>query len=696
MLDLSKAALIDLFVNVQQCLEAKQGAEALPLLREILKRRPDHPDGLNLASVALSQVGLLEEAETLSRQAIAQKPDDAGFRLNLANRLRDRGAITSAIDVYRDGLNLSSEHPELLRGLLSCLAETNRCAEARPYAERLAIVASDQADMLALCAKVMIKAGETRRSLDFYEQAAALDPSEIEWQLQAARICMKLDELQRARSLAEGILERQDHHEVKSMLASVLLRARDYGRMAELLGSIPEDSDQAANVANLTGMMLVAQGKIKEGLDAMAKVEDLDPLAFPLQATRLMYLNYDPDMSSEAIYEAHAATGKIFAAAAPTIIQRNSLTNDPERRLSIGYVSPDFRAHSVAYFATPFFRAFDRQSFDVIAYASVPQTDEVTNQLRDQTTAWHDVCSLDDQQLAQKIHDDRIDILVDLAGLTRNTRLPAFTARPAPVQMSYIGYPNTTGFPSIDYRITDGITDPEGADDHYTETLIRLPRCFLCYAVPAFAPDVGPPPYERHGHITFGSFNNFAKVNPKVLDLWAEVLTAVPSSKLLLKAAGSADEITQQVIRGRLGERGIDPDRIRFAHYAAGPGDHLAEYNEVDLALDTFPYNGTTTTCEAFWMGVPVVTLAGDRHVARVGMSLLTAVGFEAGIASSPEDYVLTAKLLAEQPKLLATLRRNFRAEMSRSPLVDNQGHARAMEQAFREVWRMHCEQPDV
>ncbi len=689
----SNVHLTDLFVEVQRRLKAKQGAEALPFLREILKRHPDHPDALNLTSVAFGQVGLLEDAERFSRQAVELRPDDVGFQLNLANRLRDRGALTAAVAVYRKALDLSPEHPELLRGIVSCLAESNRCRDAAPYAERLASVARQQPHILALCAKVMIVAGESRKSLDFYEQAIALDGSEIEWQLQAARLCMKLDKLQRATALAEGILEQEDHHEARSMYASALLRFKEYERMVPLLDGIPDDSDQAANAANLTGMMLVAQAQVAEGLAVMGKVEDLAPMAFPLQATRLMYLNYDPDMSSAALFEAHVANGEAFAAVAPSIIHRTIPDLDPNRRLTIGYVSPDFRAHSVAYFAMPYFRAFDRRHFDVIAYASAPHADEVTDQLRCLATAWHDVFDLDDQQLAQRIHDDRVDILIDLAGLTRNTRLLAFAARPAPLQMSYIGYPNTTGFPSIDYRITDGITDPDGADDHYTETLIRLPRCFLCYAVPTFAPDVGPPPHERNGYVTFGSFNNFAKVNRKVLDLWSGVLAAVPSSRLLLKAAGSSNETTQRVIRGHLGDKGIDPERIRFAAYTSGPGDHLAVYNEVDLALDTFPYNGTTTTCEALWMGVPVVTLAGDRHASRVGMSLLTAVNFQAGVATSPDDYVLTARLLAEQPQLLTTLRRNLRTGMAHSPLVDNHGHARALEEAFREVWRIHCAQ---
>ena len=282
---------------------------------------------------------------------------------------------------------------------------------------------------------------------------------------------------------------------------------------------------------------------------------------------------------------------------------------------------------------------------------------------------------------------------IDLAGFTRDNRLLAFTARPAPIQMTYIGYPNTTGLPAIDYRITDWIADPEGVDDDYTETLIRLPGCFLNYAIPAHAPPVKPGPCEERGHVTFGSFNNFAKINPKLLALWAEVLHAVPDSRILFKSTSSADPTAQKVIRNELECLGIDTARVTFSAFKPTAQDHLDVYNEIDIALDTFPYNGTTTTCEALWMGVPVITLRGDRHVSRVGASLLSTIGFPAGIAEDKDEYVTTARLLAENPGLLGTARRNLRSTIMRSSLCDNRGHAATLEQAFRAVWQIWCEQ---
>ena len=468
----------------------------------------------------------------------------------------------------------------------------------------------------------------------------------------------------------------------------------DFDTVVRHIQAIPEDSDQAANGANLLGMMLVAQAKTREGLDSMARNVELAPDAFPLQATRVMYLNYDPDMSPEDIRDAHLHVGRRFANALPTLEREGEdRSKDPDRRLRIGFVSPDLRAHSVAYFLRPFFGAFDRDSFDVIAYAHVTKEDMVSADLKSLATEWRNVFDLSDQKLSEQISDDGIDILIDLAGMTRNTRLLAFTARPAPIQMTYIGYPNTTGLPAIDYRITDWTADPEGADADYEETLIRLPGCFLSYAIPNHAPPLEPGPCESRDYITFGSFNNFAKVNDDILALWADVLLAVEKSQILFKSTTSGDAVAQRVIRDKLSAHGVEPARIRFCPYRRTPESHLAVYNDVDIALDTVPYNGTTTTCEALWMGVPVVTLRGDRHAGRVGASLLTTIGFEAGIAETREDYVLTARLLAENPGVLKTARRTLRGSVLHSPLCDHDAHTRSLEEAFRAVWRIWCEE---
>lgn len=683
-----------LFAQAKRLLEDGRGKQALPPIRDILQRHPDHPDALSFASIAFGQLDMVEEAERFIRQAIALRPLDAGFHLNLANRLKEQGRTEEAQDAYSRALAIDPNHLPALKNRLRSLMDGKHWSEVPTIIDRLGPLVQDDAELLAECADACIGADDKHRALDLLTRALEIQPDTLLWMLQQARLAIILDQVQLAKTIGERVLELEDHPEMRAMLASIMHRRNDFDRMAEHLDAIPEDSDQAGNAANLKGMMLASQARIREGLDVMAKTETLAPDAFALQATRVMYMNYDHEMTTAAMRDAHFAVGQHFANALSPMDQAGlALPHDPERRLRIGFVSPDFRAHSVAYFAQPYFNAFDRDRFDVIAYAHVAKEDMVSEGLRAQVTGWRNIHGVGDEALAAQIRADQIDILIDLAGYTRDTRLLTFTARPAPIQMTYVGYPNTTGLPAIDYRITDNIADPDGADQDFSETLIRMPGCFLCYAVPNHAPPIEPGPVEYKDHVTFGSFNNFAKVNPDVVAAWAEVLRAVPSSKMICKSTSSADKTAQAVIRKGLEENGIDPERISFSAFRQTPASHLAVYNDIDIALDTFPYNGTTTTFEALWMGVPVVTLRGDRHAGRVGASLLTNIGFPAGIAENREDYVLTARLLAENPGLLKTLRRTLRDSMMNSSLCDMHGHAATLEQAFRTVWRMWCEQ---
>lgn len=462
--------LLSLFTEAQRLLQAKQGGEALLPLKEILRICPHHPDAFNLASVAFGQLGMFEEAVSSSRQAIALKPDDAGFRLNLANRLNDLDLGDEAIAVYEEALEIAPNHAAALKSYMRCLAGQGRWAEARALVIRLYDHIEDDPEMLIECAETCVNEGDRRHALDFYQKAAESDPERVEWQLQIARIALALQMTTLAKETAERLLQQHENAEMRAMLASIMHSIRNLDAMAEHLNAIPKDDSQAANAANLRGMMLVSQTRIKEGLEAMARTRTLAPYVFPLQATRVMYLNYDPDRSREDLRRDHFDFGNQFNDRLPELPQKfTDRSIDPERKLRIGLVSPDFRAHSVAYFTRPFLDAFDRERLDVIAYAHVPNQDAVTADLRELTTEWRDIVDWNNQRLADEVRKDRVDILVDLAGLTRDSRLLAFTARPAPIQMTYIGYPNTTGLSKIDYRITDGIADPDGVDDDYAE-----------------------------------------------------------------------------------------------------------------------------------------------------------------------------------------------------------------------------------
>jgi predicted O-linked N-acetylglucosamine transferase (SPINDLY family) len=312
----------------------------------------------------------------------------------------------------------------------------------------------------------------------------------------------------------------------------------------------------------------------------------------------------------------------------------------------------------------------------------------VTQQLRTHLDGWRSLVGLSDAQAAELIRQDRIDLLVDLAGHSAGNRLPVFARKPAPVQATWLGYPNTTGLDTVDYRLTDALADPVGQTDlHYSEALIRLSPCAWCFAPGASLPVAA----RREGPVTFGCFNNFAKVTDPLLALWGRILQAAPDSRLLLKARGLSSETARLRVRQHLGALGIAPERLELRGYTPDHRGHLALYAQMDIALDTFPYHGTTTTCEALWMGVPVVTLAGSAHVSRVGVSLLCNAGLPELVAATPEDYVRLATGLASDRQRLAELRHTLRHRMEQSPLMDAPRFARDIEAAYREMWRQWC-----
>jgi predicted O-linked N-acetylglucosamine transferase (SPINDLY family) len=305
---------------------------------------------------------------------------------------------------------------------------------------------------------------------------------------------------------------------------------------------------------------------------------------------------------------------------------------------------------------------------------------------------WRYIGSLDDERACAIIQADAIDILVDLSGHTAGNRLPLFTHKPAPIQVTYLGYPDTTGIDAINYRLTDEWADPPGhTEEFHTEKLVHLPDGFLCYQPPRPCPQVSPPPMLRDGIVTFGSFNNLAKVSRTLVGHWAAILTAVPYSRLLLKSKGLSANGSREQMRQQFRDHGINAERIELVGWTSDRIDHMNLYRKVDIALDTFPYNGTTTTCEALWMGVPVMTLAGPVHVSRVGSSLLHAVGLTEMIAQSPSEYVRKAVALAGDTLRLASLRSTLRDRMQASPLTDAQRIAGAVEAAFRNMWQHIC-----
>jgi len=435
------------------------------------------------------------------------------------------------------------------------------------------------------------------------------------------------------------------------------------------------------------GICLCSQGRIDEAVAAHRKALELDPRSYRAHSNLLLTLHYQGEPDPEALHAAHRAWGVAHGSpvVAPPTFSRGC---DPDRRLRIGYLSADLRTHSVAHFIEPLLAYHDHDRVEVYAYAHLPAPGDATSdRLRRRVDRWRWVAGLDTTALLRQIRDDRIDILVELGGHTSSEHLAACARRAAPIQVTYLGYPDTTGVPAMDYRIVDAVTDPPGAEPWATERLERLPGCFLCYQPSPEVPQVAPLPAATAGHITFGSFNNLAKINERVVDLWCRLLARLPDACLLVKNPSFDDPPTREWYAALFAARGIAGERVALRGRTESVADHLALYGEVDIALDTFPYNGTTTTCEALWQGVPVVTVAGGLHMGRVGASLLQAAGHPEWVAEDAEGYLAVAARLAADTARLARIRAGLREEMAASSLCDGAAFTAQAEAAYRQMW---------
>ena len=484
---------------------------------------------------------------------------------------------------------------------------------------------------------------------------------------------------------------RPDYAEAHNNLANAL---RDMGQLDDAVASyqraIRFKPDLAGAYNNLANA-LKDMGQIDQAIAAYREAVRLKPDYAEAHGNILLALHYSPAFDPRSLLLESGQWNRRHAEPRERFIQPHANDRDPDRRLRLGYVSPDFRDHPVSRFVLPLLAAHDHTAFDIFAYSVVSAHDKITTKLKACCDTWRSTVGLSDEQAAEMIRQDRIDILIDLAGHTAENRLPIFAHKPAPVQVTWLGYPGTTGLATMDYRLTDALADPPGVTDEFcTERLIRLPRTNWCFGPPDDAPAVNELPAIANHRVTFGSFNNLAKVNEPMLTLWAKILHAVPGSKLLLKAKPLRCASVQQRLRNTMTEAGIEPDRLEMIGWAPS-AVYLATYNRLDIALDTYPYHGTTTTCESLWMGVPVVTLSGESHVSRVGVSLLSNAGLPQLIALTPEQYAQIAVDLANDLPRLSELHHTLRRRMAASPLMDRQAFARDMETVYRAIWRDWC-----
>jgi predicted O-linked N-acetylglucosamine transferase (SPINDLY family) len=401
-------------------------------------------------------------------------------------------------------------------------------------------------------------------------------------------------------------------------------------------------------------------------------------------------MNCYPDFGAAAILEEARQWNESHARFLS--VRQTSFYNDrsPERRLKVGYLSPDLRRHPVGYFLHPVFAAHNKKEFEIVAYSSVETRDDLTDRFITHADQWRDVANVDDETLAEMVNEDRIDILVELAGHTYGNRLLTVARRPAPVQLCGGGHIGTTGVDGVHYLISDQFHTPVGSDVFYSEDLLRLPDGYVCYAPPEYAPAVSGLPARDRGHVTFGCYNNIWKITSQVVQLWAEVLKALPDSKIRLQMVAFAESITRNRICDLFESHGIHSSRIELEGHV-GHASLLRNYGLIDIALDPFPYSGCLTTCEALWMGVPVITLSGETFTGRHSTSHLSNVGLKEFITETEDDYVTVSTDLARDLDRLETIRGSLRERMAASPLCDAVRYTRNLEAAYRGLWREWC-----
>lgn len=638
---------------------AGEPLEARRALARALDLKPGSAETWNELGLAAQACGEIPDAENAYRRAIALQPDYFEAWNNLGLLLLGRGseaAASEAVQALEKAVLHSRGQTEVMVNMAMALKACGRIGEAEAiYARVLEI---DAGNLRALCnfANLLIETDRPEEAGARYAAALRVDAASVDARLGIANVALRQNRLEDAERGLRALLE-----------------------------AAPDTLEAQASL----GIVLQRTSRLEEAEVFLRRAVAIQPDHAAASSALLFLLDHKPGAAAEELYAEHLRWGRDVAGR--FIPARPVFPNEPapERKLRVGYVSADFRQHAVSFFLEPLLANHDRSRFETHCYYNDWPEDEVTARLRGHVDGFTRIAGLSDERAAELVRRDRIDLLIDLSGHTRGNRLLMFARKPAPVQATWLGYPNTTGLSVIDYRITDAFADPPGMTDaNYTERLLRLPRILCCFRPAGIWPEVSALPALNAGFMTFGSLNSPAKIGPEVVRTWSQILRDLPSSRLTMLRAD--DPATRSRLERAFRAEGVDTARIRFLPQL-DPEPFRAQLATLDIVLDAFPLVGGTTTCEALWMGLPVVTLAGDAYLKRVGASWLTNIGRPEWIASSTDEYIARVLDLARDPAALVAIRDGLRDAMHSSPLCDAPGFARDFEAALRGVWRDWC-----
>jgi len=699
--------------------------EAETMYLEVLKRFPRDADAMNLFGILCAQRGDPASASEWLGKAIAIDPQNAAYRLNFGKALlqlkrprdacaalerataldsdyaeaynelglarMDLGDLQAAASAFRKTLLLRSNYWEAFNNLGLALHRQGRNEEASENLRRALELEPRSAAVLSNLGLVSRAQGRALEAVEFYRAALTSGAREPTILANLGNALIDLSRYEEAVAcFREATAIAPGDADAYYNWGAAYLRAERFQEAAGKFSDALARNPQLAEAEKGRGSALHNLGRIEEAIEAFRRALLLQPDDSDVHSRLLFTLLHSHEVTPQQVFAEHREWARRHAAR--YFSRSNPLANspEPERRLRVGYVSGDFRHHSVAQFFEPVLGRHDRGGFEIFCYYNLSRNDATTERLRRSADCWRDIASKSDEEVADLVRADEIDVLVDLSGHTKSNRLLVFARKPAPVQATWLGYLNTTGLDAIDYRITDPQASPEGLlDALHSERLLRLPDCQWCYQPPPDCPEVTSPPSTRAGAVTFGAFSSLAKIGSRVITLWCRLLERLPDARLLIVGLG-LDSIREEYL-SRFAGRGIATERVSLRDFQSFR-DYLALHQAVDVMLDTFPYAGGTTSCHALWMGVPVVSLVGDSAPARSGVSLLRAIGLEELVAETPERYLDIAADLAGNPERLSTLRTGMRARMSASPLMDIAPFTRHLEKAYRSMWRRWCE----
>jgi len=727
--DMNQSTLQQSFDQALQHHQAGRLREAESIYRQILAQQPAYAEVLHLLGVLAHQTGRQSLAGDLLRQAIALQPNRPEAYFVLGNVLKAQGELNEANAAWQQAIALNVNDPQTLSNLGAALKSAGQLDHAIAAFRQALVVHPNFAEAHNRLGNALQAKGRTDAAIAAYHQAIACQPNYAPAHYNLGNALREKGQLPAAIAAYQQALALQPNYPAALMNLGVTLANR--GELDQAIVAFqralvlkPNDAEthynlgttleatrqldlaiaayrqtsalkpQHAEAYNRLSIALANCGQLDQAIAASRQALALRPDYAKAHSNLILSMNYHPGCDAAAIAEELRRWNRQHAEPLRPYIQPHRNDRNPQRRLRIGYVSADFRDHVVGRNLVPLLANHATAQFEIYAYADVANPDALTGQLGACIDQWQSIVGFSDEQIAEQVRHDNIDILVDLALHSGGNRLLVFARKPAPVQATFAGYPGSTGLTTIDYRLSDVYLDPPGTDESvYSEQTIRLPDSFWCYD-PLDCRDipVNPLPAIETGKLTFGCLNNFCKINEAVLVLWAQVLARVPGSRLLLMAAEG--EHRQRTIN-RLEQEGLDPGRVEFVSRRPREA-YLELYHRIDLGLDSFPYNGHTTSLDSFWMGVPVVTLVGQRAVARAGWCQLSNLGLMDLAGQTPEQFVQIAVDLANDLPRLAQLRATLRQRMQASPLMDAPSFARNVEAAYRQMWHKWCTQDNL